>query len=233
MKYFCYIWAVFAVISCSKLKPEGKIQDKQIELSAFNKLNLVGKYRLFYVPSQQNFVDVETYSNFIDNLDINVKDSTLNITEKRETGGVDFYTVTVYTKNPLTKIAISDSVEMNVSGELDTPHLNIELKKQGKFIGAIRTPKAVVNMFQKSRANFSGVTQNATLNISDTASVIAPYWEVGNLVLHSKNENYAELSVNHELSGFVENTAKLTYYGDPVRNLKIGKQTDVVNKEKP
>ncbi|MDY3344530.1 DUF2807 domain-containing protein [Riemerella anatipestifer] len=234
MKYYIYLLvSVFLWSSCGKVTPEGEIKSEDTPLEVFNKLELEGKYRLFFTQGEENFVNVETYPNLISNLKIKVEDSTLKIIEKRPTGNVDFYTVTVYSKTPLKQISISDSVEMNVSGDIKTPNLKINLKNQGKFIGAIKTSKAEVQMTEKSRANFSGVTKEAMLRISDTASIIAPYWTVDYFDIQSKNGNYAEINTKEEISGKVENTAKLVYYGNPIRKLKIDKDTKVENKEKP
>ncbi|MDY3521124.1 DUF2807 domain-containing protein [Riemerella anatipestifer] len=234
MKHYIYLLvSVFLWSSCGKITPEGEIKSEDRPLEVFNKLELEGKYRLFFTQGEENFVNVETYPNLISNLKIKVEDSTLKIIENRPTGNVDFYTVTVYSKTPLKQISISDSVEMNVSGDLKTPNLKINLKNQGKFIGAIKTSKAEVQMTEKSRANFSGVTKEAVLKISDTASIIAPYWTVDYFDIQSKNGNYAEINTKEEISGKVENTAKLVYYGNPIRKLKIDKDTKVENKEKP
>ncbi|MDY3319289.1 DUF2807 domain-containing protein [Riemerella anatipestifer] len=234
MKHYIYLLvSVFLWSSCGKITPEGEIKSEDRPLEVFNKLELEGKYRLFFTQGEENFVNVETYPNLISNLKIKVEDSTLKIIEKRPTGNVDFYTVTVYSKTPLKQISISDSVEMNVSGDIKTPTLKISLNNQGKFIGAIKTSKAEVQMTEKSRANFSGVTKEAILKISDTASIIAPYWTVDYFDIQSKNGNYAEINTKEEISGKVENTAKLVYYGNPTRKLKIDKDTRVENKENP
>jgi len=73
MKYYLYLFLIFTAISCGKVKPKGGIQSKDVELAEFNKLDLKGKFRVFYVQSAHNFVNVETYPSFFDNLNIEVK----------------------------------------------------------------------------------------------------------------------------------------------------------------
>lgn len=231
MKKILYSLSILGIISCGKVKPEGEILSKDIEIEEFSKLNLKGKFRLFFIPSDKNFVNVETNPNFADNLDINIDNNTLNIKEKRETSGLDFYNVTIYSKKNLEEISIADSVEMNVSGEIKSENIRINLKNNAKFIGGINTPKAEVEMTQKSRANFLGKTHRATLKLSDSAGIIAPYWYIKTLNINSQNGVYAEINVEDTLKGDVKNTAELYYYGNPVVGLNIDKKNAKVNRK--
>ena len=223
-----FIFLLF--ISCGKISPKGKIESKDFPVEDFTNINLEGKFRVFYVNGEKSFVNVETYPNILNNLKIKVKDKTLNITESRETQGVDFYNVTIYSKYNLEKISISDSVEMNISSEIKTDNFKLNLKNNAKFIGSVNSRKAEVEMLNTSRANFTGKTKVAFIKIADTANLIAPYWIIENLNIDSKNANYAEVNVQDSLKGNIKNTAKFVYYNDPIRAFKIDKTANVQNK---
>ena len=231
MKNLFILLLAFTVISCGDISPKGNIESKDIPLDEFVNLNLKGKFRLFYIKSDSSFVNVETYPNILNNLKIKVKDKTLNIEEKRKTKGVDFYNITVYSKYNLEKVSIADSVEMNISSEIKTDNFRLNLKNNGKFIGSVNSRRAEVDMTGKSRANFLGNTKDAVLKISDTASIIAPYWIIENLKIESKNGNYAEVNVKDSLKGDIKNTAKMVYYNDPIRAFTIDKTATVQNKK--
>ena len=231
MKNLLILLLAFTVISCGDISPKGNIESKDIPLDEFVNLNLKGKFRLFYIKSDSSFVNVETYPNILNNLKINVKDKTLNIEEKRAVKGIDFYNVTIYSKYNLEKVSISDSVEMNISSEIKTDNFRLNLKNNGKFIGSVNSRRAEVDMTGKSRANFLGNTKDAVLKISDTASIIAPYWIIENLKIESKNGNYAEVNVKDSLKGDIKNTAKMVYYNDPIRAFTIDKTATVQNKK--
>ena len=224
-----FIFLLF--ISCGKISPKGKIESKDFPVEDFTNINLEGKFRVFYVNGEKSFVNVETYPNILNNLKIKVKDNTLNIIESRETQGVDFYNVTIYSKYNLEKISISDSVEMNISSEIKTDNFKLNLKNNAKFIGSVNSRKAEVEMLNTSRANFTGKTKVAFIKIADTANLIAPYWMIENLNIDSKNANYAEVNVQDSLKGNIKNTAKFVYYNDPIRAFKIDKTANVQNKE--
>ena len=225
-----FLLIMFFLFSCGKVKPKGEIitQDKKVE--DFVNIDLQGKFRVFYIKSPQNFVNVETYENVGDNLKIKVNDKTLTIKERRETQGVDFYNITIYSKYSPEKISVSDSVELNISSEIKTDNFRLNLKNNAKFIGSVNTRRAEVEMLNTSRANFMGKTKDATLKIADTASLIAPFWKIENLKIDSQNGNYAEVNVKDTLKGNVKNTAKLVYYNDPIRAFKIEKSANVQNK---
>lgn len=231
LKKSFYLLTVFSVISCGKISPKGNLDKKEIDVEEFVNLDLEGKFRVFYARGPKNFVEIETYPNIADNLDIDVDDKTLSIKESRGTKGVDFYNVTIYSKYNLEKVSISDSVEMNISSEIKTDNFRLNLKNYATFMGSINTRRAEIDMKNRSRANFLGRTENVVIKISDTASLIAPYWKIVNLNLDSQNGNYAEVNVKDSLKGNIKNTAKFVYYNDPIRAFKVEKTTKVENKK--
>lgn len=223
--------SLLAIFSCGKISPKGNLDKKEIDVEEFVNLDLDGKFRVFYARGPKNFVEVETYPNIADNLDIDVDDKTLSIKEGRKTKGVDFYNITIYSKYHLEKVSLSDSVEMNISSEIKIDNFRLNLKNYATFMGSINTRRAEIDMKNRSRANFLGETKDALIKISDTASLIAPYWKIVNLNLDSQNGNYAEVNVKDSLKGNVKNTAKFVYYNDPIRAFKVDKTTKVENKK--
>lgn len=230
MKKLLFTIILITAVSCGEISPKGNLDKKEVDVEEFVNLDLDGKFRVFYARGSKNFVEIETYPNIADNLDIDVDDKTLSIKESRDTKGVDFYNVTIYSKYNLEKVSISDSVEMNISSEIKTDNFRLNLKNYATFMGSINTRRAEIDMKNKSRANFLGRTENAVIKISDTASLIAPYWKIVNLNIDSKNGNYAEVNVKDSLKGNVKNTAKFVYYNDPIRAFKVEKTTKVENK---
>ncbi|MCW3167380.1 DUF2807 domain-containing protein [Chryseobacterium sp. 09-1422] len=230
MRKFFYVIPFLAIVSCGKISPKGNLEKKEIDVEEFVNLDLDGKFRVFYARGPKNFVEIETYPNIADNLDVDVDEKTLSIKEGRGTKGVDFYNVTIYSKYNLEKVSLSDSVEMNISSEIKTDNFRLNLKNNATFMGSVNTRRAEVEMLNRSRANFLGETENAVIKIADTASLIAPYWKIVNLNIESKNGNYAEVNVKDSLKGNIQNTAKFLYYNDPIRAFKVDKTTKVENK---
>ena len=230
MKNYLFILFALFLFSCGKISPKGEIVSKDKDVEDFVNLDLKGKFRVFYVRNPKNLINIETYNNIADNLKVKVSDKTLSISEKRETTGVDFYNITIYSKYNAEKISVSDSVELNISGEIKTDNFRLNLKNNAKFIGSVNTRRAEVDMLNTSRANFTGKTKEATIKIADTAHLIAPYWRITNLHLDAKNGNYTEVNVKDTLKGNIRNTSKLLYYNDPIRAFKVDKTANVQNK---
>ncbi|WDF45470.1 DUF2807 domain-containing protein [Chryseobacterium sp. KACC 21268] len=231
MRKLIYLFSIIAIVSCGKVTPKGEIQSKDVELAEFSKLDLKGKFRVFYIQSPHNFVNVETYPNVFENLKIEVKDKNLSITEKSATDKVDFYNITIYGKNPFDDIKISDSVELNISSQMKVENFSLHLKDNAKFIGSVISEKSTIEMLNKSRANLLGKTTLAKINIRDTASIISPYWYIKDLEIESQNGNYAELNVDEEIKGKIGNTSKLIYYGNPSKKLKVTEKATIENKK--
>lgn len=231
MKKVLFAISLVSLIACGKISPKGNIENKDVDVEEFVNLDLEGKFRIFYARSNKNYVAIETYPNIADNLEVEVKDKTLFIKENRKTKGVDFYNIVVYSKYNLEKVAIADSVEMNISSEIKTDNFRLNLKNYATFMGSVNTQKAEIEMLNRSRANFLGETKDAVIKIADTASLIAPYWKIENLKIDSKNGNYAEVNVKDSLKGNIQNTAKFVYYNDPIRAFKVDKTSKVENKK--
>ncbi len=234
LKSFYFLFSCFSLIvlaACGKVKPEGTVTALDHKVENFTGIDLSGNYRVFLVSSPENFVNVETYENIGENLKIKVADNTLHISEKRPTQNVDFYNVTIYSKFNPAQISVSDSVELNISGAIRTDNFRLFMKNNGKFIGSVNSRKAEVEMFDTSRANFTGFTKNASVKIADTANLIAPYWILDNLNIDSRNANYAEVNVKDSIKGKIGNTAKFLYYNDPIRAFEIEKTANVQNQK--
>ena len=54
---------------------------------------------------------------------------------------------------------------------------------------------------------------------------------IDHLNITSKNGNYAEVNVKDSLKGSIKNTAKLTYYSEPISAIKIEETATVQHKE--
>lgn len=218
------------MVSCGKLSPKGDITLQSVSVEPFTTIVAEGNFRIFWLNSVSNKVDVETYPNIYENLNIAVKNGTLTISEKRKTDKVDFYNLTIYSQKNLDAIKLSDSVEFNVSGELNTDNLHMQLKNNAKFIGAVRTKNVNLEMSEKSLANFRGFSDDVSLSIKDTANILSTFWKIDKLKIDAKNGTYTELYISDDLEGKVTNTSKLIYYGNPTKKIKMQEKASIENK---
>lgn len=230
-KLFLYLNLCLTLLACSKISPKGEIEVKDVTVENFTKLNLKGDFKVFFAKGNQNLVSVETYPNVYKNLDIEVENGILTIEENRKTDQVDFYNITIFGKNDLNEVSLSDKVEMNVSGQVKTPEFSLHLKGNSKFMGAVITPKSKIEMAEKSNANILGETKNLNLKLADSASIMAPYFYVENLEILSKNGASAGLNIDQEMKGTLENTSKLIFYGEPLNKLTKKDKASVENRK--
>lgn len=226
-----FVAAVVLLVSCSKVKPTGEVINRDIKIENFQKIQAGGNYRLFFVPSQSNFVNVETYQNVGDNLDISVENGTLTLKEKRPTSFVDFYNITVYGRQTPGAVLLKDSVEFNVSGRISPKKLVVEQSGYSKFIGAIQTEEFFHTLSGNSRASVLGKVGRTVLTTTDSANIISPYLETSVLRVKADKATYTELSVTDTLKGSISGGARFLYYGNPVRAVKIKEEARVNNKK--
>ena len=230
-KLFLYLNLCLTLLACSKISPKGEIEVKDVTVENFTKLNLKGDFKVFFAKGNQNLVSVETYPNVYKNLDIEVENGILTIEENRKTEQVDFYNITIFGKNDLNEVSLSDKVEMNVSGQVKTPEFSLHLKGNSKFMGSVIAPKSKIDMAEKSNANILGETINLNLKLADSACIMAPYFYVENLEILSKNGASAGLNIDQEMKGTLENTSKLIFYGEPLNKLTKKDKASVENRK--
>lgn len=231
VQYIRLALAATLVISCSKISPKGDITIQQMPVSDFSQIEGHGKFRVFLVKSNENKIEAETYPNIFKNLEVKQKNGQLVISENRPTQGVDFYNLTIYTKQYPTKISLADSIDFNVSGDIKAQNLQIQLRDNAKFIGAIRTDKTELDMQNSSLANIKGFTKEASLKLKDTAGMISPYWLVDQMNINAQNHIYAEVNAKNLLSGNLTDTSKMLFYNNPVQKFKHSPKTTIENKK--
>lgn len=230
--YFSSFLMLFFLGACSKtITPKGEIENKQVDIGKFSHLKLNGKFRAFYIKSDKDFIDIETYPNLFENLKIENRDDSLIISEINSVGNIDFYSVNIYTKNTIHSVSISDSIEMNTNHVIKSDYLNLKLKNNAKFIGEVEVDKSMIDMSDLSLMNARGKAKNVSLQIKDTANFLSPYFMIDIIDLKAMNQTYTEINIKDSLKGSVDDTSKLLYYNDPVRGIKIGKNT-IVNHHK-
>lgn len=231
IKIFLCLNLCIMVFSCSKISPKGEIEVKDTAVEDFTKLNLKGHFKIFFAKGEQNLVSVETYPNIYNNLDIDAEDGTLTIEEGRQPENVDFYTITVFGKNDLAEITLADHVEMNISGQIKSPQFTLNVKDNAKFMGAVVAQKSNVTMSQKSNANVLGQTKSINLKMADSSSIVAPYFYAENLEILAKNDAFAGVNVENEMKGYIENTSKLVFYGEPLNKVTKKNKAVIENKK--
>ena len=230
-KLFLYLNLCLTLLACSKISPKGEIEVKDVTVENFTKLNLKGDFKVFFAKGNQNLVSVETYPNVYKNLDIEVENGILTIEENRKTDQVDFYNITIFGKKDLSEVSLSDKVEMNVSGQVKIPEFSLYLKGNSKFMGGVMAPKSKIEMAEKSNANILGETKNLNIKLTDSASIMAPYFYVENLEILSENGASAGLNIDQEMKGTLENTSKLIFYGEPLNKLTKKDKASVENRK--
>lgn len=233
IKILLFFLGTFLVISCSKISPSGEVEVKDVSVENFNKINFKGNFKVFFARGKQNLVSVETYPNIYKNLDIKVENGTLFIEENSTPENVDFYNITIFGKNEITSVSLGKHVEMNISGQIKIPQFKLQLQDQSKFMGAVIAEKSTIEMSQKSNANLLGETKSLNLKLADSASIMAPYFYVDNLDLKAKNDASAGLYIDQKISGIIENTSKLIYFGEPLNKLSKKDKASVENRKLP
>ena len=162
---------------------------------------------------------METYPNIFENLKIKVKDKELTISEKIKTEGVEVYNIILYSSGKISKMKMQNSAEFNISSQMMMDDFSLKMEDKTKFAGAILSNKAEINLYDNARLEMFGKTLEAEVVMRDSAVMVSPYWFVNNLKIKAEDDALAEISVEEKLEGKLENNAKLSYTGNPVKKV--------------
>ncbi len=231
MKYLLNLLLFCFLIACnSKVEPKGEIEIKDFPLKKMNELYLNGHFKVFVKESNKNSIVVETYPNVIDNLIIENENNRLSITEKNDISPVDFYQITLYTHLDIQKLEMGNIAELTIEDSVKSNHLLIKLKDNSKLMASLHNQSTELSMSQKTRLNINGISNNGKINIKDSASIIAPTWQINHLELDAKNQTNIEVLVNKILNGTLSNSSQLFYYGTPQKNIQKKDKATITKK---
>lgn len=231
MRTFLYLLLSVFLVSCSKIEPNGAVKKEVVPLLHFNKVNLRGNYHAFYVRSTKDEVHIETNENIIKNLNIDVRNSTLYISENRPTKDVSVYNLVIYSSKDISHLKLKNNVVFTASSQIVSDDFTLKLKENSTFKGHILANKAKLKLIDNSKIELAGKTIDAEVIAAHLAQLDAPYWYVSNLDVNTEDNSVSKISVNDQLTGTVSGTSQLIYTGNPSKKI-TQKDQSIIKQEK-
>ncbi len=221
------IAVLITVSSCSKkdcLSLKGDIQ-KEVRYTANFDTVYVNDYFQVYLKSDTiNKIEIETFSNFIKNVDTKVFDNKLIISDLnacRFLKGYKAKKITISSKN-IRKIVVNDGIELYSVDTLKFPYLLIEyLSEIGSCDLTVDNKQTqIACWYSAGKFKVSGKTNYLYIGIAAMASVLAYDTEADKV--YAVNSSLGDIQVNAKksLTALIRNEGDIFYKGNPA-SLKL------------
>ncbi|MCB9202051.1 MAG: DUF2807 domain-containing protein [Flavobacteriales bacterium] len=225
-----YLIAFLLILSCSSpIQPQGEIDDKEIELKTYDEVELSGRFRTIFIEDSVSKVRIESFTNIIENLNIEQNGFKVKVSEKESVDeGTEIYNVYIHTKN-IKEIYAEDNVFIDTPSYIRNNEVLIELNDDAKMIAELYSEKLELSITDNADANLKGSTVNLDLEAEDNSSLKAPFFVINEAEVYQSGMSESELNVKNELTGKVIDNSKLTFIGNPSKDVK---QKDLATIEK-
>ncbi len=223
---------VSLVVSCkSSLKGNGSIIEKEERLNEkVNELNLSGNYQAVLIQDEENKYVIEASDNLIPNLHIEFEEGVLQISEKETAETDDIYKIYVYS-NQLNTLTLNDNVEFDVSGQIKSERLELDLRDHSKFLAQLSIDDFEINVEDNASLSVMGSTKNFEADFSDAAKMLSPDFIVGTADIELSDNAEVNIQIVSKLKGMSQDNSVLEYKGNPDKDFNSKDQSKIIKVE--
>ena len=223
----------FVVTSCSSsIDGDGvATAQKEYTASSIKDLNVSCNCNVILVPGNKTGVKVESHQNIIDNLVVDAKNNSLDITEKSNVDQYSAYDIYVYVTRDLEKLKIDKQTSLTTSGTLNVDELALEVNDQAK----INQTFLITNNFDLKADDQSGVLLEGTAGTMKVkaygeAKLDLFKYEVNEADFTTDDNAVLDINARQTLYGSAKGNSIVNFMGDPNKDTKITDRAQVLKK---
>ncbi|MXV38697.1 hypothetical protein GO491_08435 [Flavobacteriaceae bacterium Ap0902] len=231
-RLFMFLPIILLLIGCDgSLTGEGDAsiaQDYQVD--SFNEVQAEGKFKLILIPNDSSYLSVQTHKNLIDNMDIYVRNKTLNIGEKEEVNSFESYVVYLYYDAQLDEINIAGKVLMESSELLNFDDLELGAKNESIIRQFnVNAKELDIEANNKAEVELTGTAASVDLKAKEYATVNLEDLDVKVMDVDLSGESEVTAKVNKQLKGRVLENSNLRYIGNPQKDVEVKDNGEILN----
>lgn len=223
----------FVVTSCSSsIDGDGAATaQKEYTASSIKDLNVSCNCNVILVPGNKTGVKVESHQNIIDNLVVDAKNNSLDITEKSNVDQYSAYDIYVYVTRDLEKLKIDKQTSLTTSGTLNVDELALEVNDQAK----INQTFLITNNFDLKADDQSSVLLEGTAGTMKVkaygeAKLNLFKYEVNEADITTDDNALLDVNARQTLYGSAKGNSIVNFMGDPNKDTKITDRAQVLKK---
>lgn len=221
----------FLFTSCTdSVKAEGDAglaQDFKVE--TFDAISADGSFKLILIPNDSSYVSVQTHRNLIENMNIYVQNKTLHIAENKPVENFESYVIYLYYHQDLKEISIADKILLESATSLNFD--NFQLKTSDASMVeqfSINAKEAEITALDKSEIILTGQASTLKLKAKAYAKLDLNDLDISVLEVDLAGDAHVKAKIDKKLSGRILQNSTLTYMGNPVKDVEVKENGEIL-----
>ena len=203
---------------------EGDMEDHEFEVGEYSKIRIEGFFEIHYYADVSNTVTLKTYSNLLENYEIEVKDSELRV---RTTKGISFLntgTAPVLTVSAptLEKLSIAGASRFITHDTINADVFELIMSGAGECRVEVDVNRLTAAMSGAGSLRISGAAETAELDMSGAGEVNAFELETKDARVSLAGVGSVKISCSDNLRVNASGVGSVEYKGDPAIDLIQG-----------
>lgn len=222
MKKVTEIFLILAIISAmslnsiafGKIKGDGNISIKQIEINSPREIEIEGKANLLYIDSDKNYVKIETDSNLMEYVEIEERNGKLKISISSKISPTNI-NIAVNTDR-VEKIELEGAINLLSKGLIKAENLTLEMEGSNDVIfKQIDIKGLYVEIDGSGNILASGNADNMELEINGSGDMNMKDVESNNVKAQINGSGDIIVKCNNSINAKIFGSGDIIYYGNP------------------
>jgi len=193
---------------------DGNIENMQIEVGNFEKINIGGNYNVTLIQSNESKVNIETDQNLLAYINTEVHDGTLSINNVHKLKSSDGINIDVYFRS-VEKLYSTGASKIVNDGIITSNALAISLSGAGAIELEIETSTLKVNLTGAGVIKLSGQTEYQEIHLSGAGGLSAKELKCEVCSINLSGLGGAEVYAEEKLEATITGLGGIIYSGNP------------------
>ena len=223
----------FVVTSCSSsIDGDGAATaQKEYTANSIKDLSVSCNCNVILVPGNKTGVKVESHQNIIDNLVVDAKNNSLDITEKSNVDQYSAYDIYVFVTRDLENLSIDKQTSLTTSGTLNVDKLDVSLSDQSR----VNQTFLITNDFDlkaedQSNVMLEGTAGTMKVKAYGESKLNLFKYEVNEADITTDDNALLDINARNSLYGSAKGNSIVNFMGDPNKDTQISDRAQVLKK---
>jgi hypothetical protein len=228
---FLILLGISTVISCLKtstvfifcldrpIRGNGNIITSNRIISSFDDIDISGSAVVRIHKDIETRVTLTVDSNLLEYIELEVKNTTLNIGTKKGRYSFTKFIVDIYCPD-ITGISISDSAKVELSDKIITPSFKTEISGSGRIEGIVESDNYSANISGSGNITIKGTNKDSDIKISGSGNFHGKELKTNNSTIKISGSGSVSIYVTDNLKADISGSGKITYIGTPKINYR-------------
>jgi hypothetical protein len=201
--------------ACNSVGGSGNVVSRQIEVSAFSRLEVSASFTATVSVGDAEAVTVRIDDNLVDTLDVHVSGDTLHVGLRSGTSVTNATLEADVTVRSLSAIDVSGAAAVTLADPLTADAFSVVASGASRLTGALEIGDGRMELSGASDVELSGSATTFTVTLSGASSLSAEQLTIDELEIDLSGASDGDVAVTGMLSAGASGASSLRYAGSP------------------